>query len=53
MKKKYIMPNIEIVKLDQSDIIATSGPGLGGDCDRSLPNLSRFGGDGFDDWEDW
>lgn len=47
------MPNIEIVKLDQSDIIATSGPGLGGDCDRNLPNLSRFGGDDFDDWEDW
>ena len=53
MKKKYIMPNIKIVKLDQSDIIATSGPGLGGDCDRSLPNLSRFGGDDFDDMEDW
>ena len=47
------MPNVEIVKLDQSDVIATSGPGLGGNCDRSLPNLSRLGIDVFDDQEDW
>lgn len=53
MKKKYIMPNIEIVKLDQSDIIATSGPGLGGNYDPGLPNLSRSGYDDFDDLEDW
>lgn len=53
MKKNYMMPNIMFGKIDQSDIIATSGPGFGGDCDRSLPNLSRFNDNDFDDEEDW
>lgn len=52
MKKKYMMPNIKFVMIDQSDIIATSGPGLGGNYDPGLPNLSRFGYDDFDDWDD-
>lgn len=49
MKKQYIAPAMELVKLCPTDLIATSDPGLGtGLSDSSQGSLSR--GD-YGDWE--
>lgn len=50
MKKEYISPQIEAVKLELLQMIAVSGPGAG---DQKDPDKSRFMDDIYFDDDDW
>lgn len=56
MKKQYIAPALEVVKLNATDLIATSDPGLGsGFSDTGQGSLSRGDSGDWDmfDGGDW
>lgn len=50
MKKTYQMPAVEIAKLSQANIIATSPSIEGDNIDPSLPNLGGYRDDEEDDF---
>ncbi len=48
MKKQYMIPEIQVVKIQTVSMIATSGPQTGGSTNNSNDLLSR----GFFDFDD-
>ena len=50
MKKTYINPEMEIVKIETQQLIATSGPGVGGQYGGGTPEGRLM--DDFDDLMD-
>lgn len=51
MKKIYTKPELEVVLLDSTDLICTSGPGfMSGYANRDYGNLSPYRSDDEDYW---
>ena len=48
MKKTYMTPAVEVIRIQTQGMIAASGPGLGGSTDNVNDLLSRD----CDDWDD-
>lgn len=51
MKKTYIIPTLDVVRIETQHMIAVSGPEMGGTTDNVNDLLSREFD--FDDEEDW
>ena len=51
MKKTYVIPTLDVVRIETQHMIAVSGPEMGGTTDNVNDLLSREFD--FDDEEDW
>jgi hypothetical protein len=48
MKKTYMKPVVEVIRIQTQGMIATSSPGIGGTTDKTSDLLSRD----CDDWDE-